>query len=97
MLINEAMIQVNMKARLVNFRGAYKQQKASNQVILLAEGVSNKEGADKLVGKKASWTNTKGTSISGKVSAAHGRNGAVRAIFEKGLPGQALGSEVQLE
>jgi ribosomal protein L35AE/L33A len=32
--------------------------------------------------------------ISGKISAVHGNKGAVRAIFESGLPGQAVGGTV---
>jgi large subunit ribosomal protein L35Ae len=35
--------------------------------------------------------------ITGKVSAAHGNSGAVRALFEKGLPGQAIGKHVRIE
>jgi len=86
-----------MKARIINFRGSYKQQQGSNQVIVLPEGVRKKDAAEKLLNKKIVWTNTKGKPISGKISAVHGRKGAVRAIFEKGLPGQALGKEAQIE
>ncbi len=86
-----------MKGQISNFRGSYKKQQASNQVIVVVDGVSNKESAEKLVGKKITWTNTKGNSIVGKVSAAHGNKGAIRALFEKGIPGQALGTEVKVE
>ena len=86
-----------MKAVIVNFRGSYKQQPASNQVIIHVEGIDSKSAAEKLVGKKVTWTNTKGNSISGKVSAAHGNKGAIRALFEKGLPGQALSTEAKIE
>jgi len=86
-----------MKAILVNFRGAYKRQKASNQMIVQAEGVSKKDAAEKLVNKKVIWTSPKGKAISGKITSVHGRNGAVRALFEKGLPGQAIGSEAKIE
>jgi large subunit ribosomal protein L35Ae len=86
-----------MKARILNFRGSYKQQQGSNQMIVLPEGVTTKAASEKLVGKKIVWTNTKGNSISGKVSSVHGRNGAVRAIFEKGMPGQSLGTEAKIE
>jgi len=36
------------------------------------------------------------TRINGVVSKAHGRNGSILAKFEKGLPGQALGTEVDI-
>ena len=56
------------------------------------------EEAEKVIGKTASWTSPSGTVIKGKISALHGRNGAVRVIFEeKGLPGQALGTKIQIE
>jgi len=35
--------------------------------------------------------------ITGKISSAHGGNGVVRAIFEKGLPGQAIGTDVEVK
>ena len=35
--------------------------------------------------------------IKGKVSDAHGNKGLVRAIFEKGLPGQAITTEIELK
>ena len=55
------------------------------------------EEAEKVVGKTATWTSPTGTKISGKISALHGRKGAVRALFEKGMPGQSLGSKVEIK
>ena len=86
-----------MKAIVASFRGAYKSQPAGNQVIVHPEGIHKKDAAEKLVNKHITWTSPKGKEIKGKVSAPHGRNGAVRVIFEKGLPGQALGSEAKIE
>ena len=34
--------------------------------------------------------------IVGKISKAHGNGGAVLARFDKGLPGQAVGTEVDI-
>ena len=48
-----------MKAIIVNFRGSRRNQRASNQAIIQVEGVSKKEAAEKLVGKKIVWANTK--------------------------------------
>ena len=40
---------------------------------------------------------SKSGAFTGEISALHGRNGNVRAIFaQKGLPGQALGQKVQI-
>jgi large subunit ribosomal protein L35Ae len=53
-----------------------------------------------LVGKKVEWHNPEGKDkkvISGKVSVAHGGKGALRVVFERGMPGQSLGTKVKIE
>jgi large subunit ribosomal protein L35Ae len=69
------------------------------QMIILVEGVDSKDKAEKLIGKSVSWEapgkNKK--VLKGKVSAPHGSKGAVRAIFETGMPGQSLGKKVKIE
>ena len=55
------------------------------------------EKAEKLVGKKVTWTSPAGKQIKGEVRSAHGNSGAVRVLFETGMPGQALGTSVKLE
>jgi large subunit ribosomal protein L35Ae len=66
-------------------------------MLIAVDGVDSKEDASKLVGKAVEWTSPAGKVIKGKVSAAHGNNGVVRAIFEKGLPGQAVATDVKIE
>lgn len=66
-------------------------------MLIEVEGVSNREEASKLVGKSVEWKSPAGKLIKGKVSGAHGNNGVVRAIFEKGLPGQSVATEVKIE
>ncbi|UCD03505.1 MAG: 50S ribosomal protein L35ae [Candidatus Woesearchaeota archaeon] len=83
-----------MEGIIVNYRGSYKTQHPK-QMIIKVKDVDTKEKAAKLVGKKVTWKTKTNKDISGKISAAHGNKGAVRAIFaEKGLPGQALGKKV---
>ncbi len=65
--------------------------------LIEVEGVSDKVKAEKLVGKEVLWKSPSGKEIKGKVSAAHGNNGVVRAIFEKGLPGQAIATKVEVK
>ena len=48
-----------------------------------------------MVGKEVVWKSPSGKEIKGKVSDAHGNKGLVRAIFEKGLPGQAEHKQLQ--
>ena len=85
-----------MEGTIINFRGGRHTQ-YSNQMVISVSAVDNKEKASGLVGKSVTWLNSKGNAISGKVSSAHGNSGAVRAIFEKGMPGQSLGTKVKIE
>jgi large subunit ribosomal protein L35Ae len=86
------------KAIVVQFRRGRRTVKPKHFLIEV-EGIDSKEKAEKLVGKIVSWTSTgkEPKVISGKVAKAHGNNGVIRAIFEKGLPGQAIGTEVVLK
>lgn len=67
--------------------------------FILDFGFKNKEEASKSVGKSVEWTGfgKQKKIITGKISSSHGNSGLVRAIFEKGLPGQAIGSEVEVK
>ena len=60
------------------------------------EGISKRADAEKLVGRAVEWKSPAGRIIKGKISGAHGNNGVVRAIFEKGLPGQAITTHVEI-
>jgi large subunit ribosomal protein L35Ae len=84
-----------MKGVIVHFRKGVTHQTNSHMVVKV-EGVDKKDSAAKLVGKVVTWKNSKGTEIKGTVAAAHGNSGAVRVIFEKGMPGQSLGTKVEL-
>jgi large subunit ribosomal protein L35Ae len=83
-----------MKATIVNFR-RNRHTTSSNHMIIAIEGVDNKEKAAKFVGKEISY-NTGKRDIKGKIASTHGNSGAVRAIFETGMPGQSLGKEVKI-
>ena len=85
-----------MKGVIVNFRSSRHTQKG-NHMIILVEGVESREKADALVGKQVVWTSPAKKEIKGKVASAHGSKGVVRAIFETGMPGQAVGTEVKIE
>lgn len=66
-----------------------------HQMVLKAADTA--EEATKMIGKQVSWTSPTGKTITGKISALHGRKGNVKAIFaEKGLPGQALGQKLKV-
>jgi len=67
------------------------------QMLIEIEGVESREDAAKLIGKSVEWKSPAGKIIKGKISGAHGNKGVVRAIFEKGLPGQSVTTEVKIE
>lgn len=81
----------------MHFRQGRHHQNPKQIIIKVAE---TPEEAEKVVGKKASWTSSGKLKkqITGQISALHGRKGCVRAVFaDKGLPGQALGQKIKIE
>jgi len=51
--------------------------------------------ACQLINRKVVWEQGD-TKFIGKISGSHGKKGVVKARFQKGLPGQALGTSVKL-
>lgn len=84
-----------MKARVVQFRRGLR--RIHERHFILDVGASSKEDAQKFSGKVVIWTSPAGKQIKGKISSAHGNKGLVRAIFEKGLPGQARNTDVEVK
>ncbi|MFH1311526.1 MAG: 50S ribosomal protein L35ae [Nanoarchaeota archaeon] len=64
--------------------------------LIEVEGSKSRKDAEKFVGKAVEWKSPAGKIIKGKISAPHGGKGLVRAIFEKGLPGQAITTKVSV-
>ena len=80
----------------MNYRGSHHTQHPK-QMIIQPEDSNSKADAEKLVGKMATWTSKSGKKISGVITAPHGANGAVRIRFDdKGLPGQSLGTKIEI-
>lgn len=65
--------------------------------FLIDVNAKNITEAKKLIGKEVIWTSPAGKKIHGKISGPHGNKGLVRAIFERGLPGQAVTTEVEVK
>jgi large subunit ribosomal protein L35Ae len=84
-----------MKARIVDYSGG-RHTVNHKQVILSVPGSSSKKDADKLVGKSVVWTSPAGKKISGHVSHSHGSLGKVKAVMQKGMPGQAVGQDAEV-
>ncbi|MEM0465293.1 MAG: 50S ribosomal protein L35ae [Candidatus Pacearchaeota archaeon] len=83
------------KAKVVQFRRGLK--RIHEKHFILNVGAKSREDAKKFIGKEVIWTSPAGKKIYGKISSPHGNKGLVRAIFVKGLPGQARNTEVEVK
>lgn len=83
-----------MKGIVVQFRRG--RHRIHEKHYLLDIGLNTRDEANKMSGKIVEWKSPSGKIIRGKISSAHGNSGLVRAIFEKGLPGQAITNEVEI-
>ena len=84
-----------MKGRLSNYRrGVHTEY--TNQYIVEVDGFLDRSSADGILGKRVVWKTAPAKEIVGRVSKAHGNSGAVLVRFERGLPGQAIGTEVEI-
>jgi large subunit ribosomal protein L35Ae len=84
-----------MKGIVVQFRRG--KHRIHEKHYLLSFGIKSREEAKKMAGKEVEWKSPAGKIIKGKISDAHGNNGLVRAIFETGLPGQAMATEIEVK
>lgn len=85
-----------VKGKVIQFRRGRKTVH-ERHFLIEVEGIKNRKDAGKFAGKEVEWKSPAGKVIRGKISAAHGNKGIVRAIFEKGLPGQAVTTEVNIK
>lgn len=81
-----------MEGVVINYRRG-KRTMHPNQMIL---EFPDEPHPGSLIGKKVYWESPGGKRLYGVITALHGRKGAVRARFVKGLPGQAIGDKVYL-
>ena len=85
-----------MKGKVVQFRRGRRTIHEKHFLIEI-DGVSTRKDAEKFVGKSVEWKSPSGKIIKGKIAAPHGGKGVVRAIFERGLPGQAVTTGVEIK
>ena len=67
----------------------------SKECLIQFAHVTSVSLAGQLIGRKVVWKEGKNTLI-GEIVGLHGKKGVVRAKFRKGVPGQALGTTVEL-
>jgi len=85
-----------VEGKIIQFRRGRKTI-TERHFLIEVKGVSNKEEALKFVGKEVVWSSPSGKKITGKISGSHGNKGVMRAIFETGLPGQAITTKVEIK
>lgn len=84
-----------MKAKIVQFRRS--RHRIHERHYLIDVSAKSREEAEKFIGKNMEWKSPAGKIIKGKISKAHGNKGLVIAIFESGLPGQAIINSDEVE
>jgi large subunit ribosomal protein L35Ae len=84
------------EGKIVQFRRG-RHTVTEKHFLIEVKGISSRKDAEKLAGKEVIWTSPAGKKITGKISGSHGNKGVVRAIFEKGLPGQAITTTVEIK
>lgn len=87
-----------MMGRILNYRRS-RHRTYARQYIAVAEGISTRDDAAKLVGKKVVWSSSgkHPKTILGTIAAVHGNKGAIRVAMKRGLPGQAIGSKIEIK
>lgn len=83
------------KARIVQFRRGRHTYKPRH--FILDVGMDSKKKAEKFIGKGVEWESESGKKIKGEIKSTHGNKGMVRAIFERGLPGQAINQKCEVK
>ncbi|MHA1594904.1 MAG: 50S ribosomal protein L35ae [Candidatus Baldrarchaeia archaeon] len=85
--------KVALRGVIVNYRRGRHTQK-NTHVLIKVPGIDSSKEAARLIGRRVLWISESGKRIKGKIVDIHGNNGVVRARMEKGVPGQALGTEI---
>ena len=79
---------------ILNYRIGIKTQNPKECLIQFAN-INSAALAGQLISRKVVWRQG-GVKLMGKVAGSHGKKGVVIVKFQKGVPGQALGTTVEL-
>ncbi len=79
--------------RITNYRIGIRSQ-TPRECLVEFKDITSASLAGKLIGKKVAWKGKNSVHV-GKVRGIHGRNGMVRVRFNRGVPGQAIGTVVE--
>ena len=84
-----------MKATFLGCKGGQRTQH-SKYALIKVDGIGDSCKAAPYIGRKAVWRSSSGGRSIGKVVGVHGRRGVLKVRFRKGLPGEAVGTDVIL-
>ncbi len=85
-----------INGRITNYRIGIRAQQPKECLVEFSN-IDSASAAGKLIGQKVVWVNGISKKMhSGKVVGMHGKNGMVRVKFARPVPGQAIGTIVQL-
>jgi len=79
---------------IVSYRTGPRTQR-SKECVLKFPNVKSSSEAARLIGKKIAWPVGE-RKVRGKIVDLHGKKGLVKVRFRKGVPGQALGTPVEI-
>ncbi|MFQ6064758.1 MAG: 50S ribosomal protein L35ae [Candidatus Bathyarchaeia archaeon] len=79
---------------IVSYRTGPKTQR-SKECILKFPNIKSLGEVARLIGRKVAWPVGE-RKIKGKIVGLHGRSGLVRARFRGGVPGQAIGTRIEV-
>jgi len=79
---------------IVNYRIGIRTQKPKECLIQFAH-VNSASLACQLINRKVVWKQGN-IKLMGKIAGSHGKKGVIKVKFQKGVPGQALGTTVEL-
>lgn len=86
-----------MEGIITNFKRGRKTQTPNQMIITVPK--YDKKKAQSLIGKKVIYMceGKDKKQISGEIRSTHGNSGALRVLFERGMPGQAIGQKVEVK
>ena len=80
---------------ITNYRLGLHNQR-NKELLIRMPNINSDREASKYIGHKTIWQSEGGSKIVGKILGVHGKNGIMRARFRRSLPGQAIGTNVEI-
>ena len=85
-----------MKAVFLGYKGG-RRTRRNKHILIKIDQVDDRDEAAKYIGKRFTWKTPTGNTITANVVSVHGGNGVLNAsCLKKGLPGQAVGEELNI-